>query len=80
MSFSRGKGLNNDLTPDMTITILASLKTEATNTFNQILGTLILCLETQNQTNSNAHSTPLPGDSIPVTGYSFKTTQDAFTI
>lgn len=57
----------------MTIIILASLKTEATNTFTPILGTFILYLETQNQTNSHAHSAPLPGDSIPVTGYSFKT-------
>lgn len=57
----------------MTIKILASLKTEATNTFIPILGTFILYLETPKQTNSHAHSTPLPGDSIPVTGYSFKT-------
>lgn len=57
----------------MTITILASLKTEATKTYTPILGTFILYLETQTQTNSSAHSTPLPGDGYTSDRYSFKT-------
>lgn len=73
VSFFRQKGHNNnDPTSDKTITILASLKTEATDAYTPILGTFILYLETQTQTNSHAHSTPLPGDGIPVTGTALK--------